>query len=140
MMWDHVIEALRATILADPILSAIYADRVRMATPSGTPFVPKVPILEYLLVGDVENELWAPTIIQFDQWAMKVDDIVASERRLRRLFHVTLPRKFGPVFMWGEYNGGEVLATPDRNGFDGRAIRFRFTPLREGYAGIASGG
>jgi hypothetical protein len=139
MMWDNVIEVIRTTILDDGILAAIYGDRVRMATPSGTPFDPKVPILEYLLVGDTENELWAPTIIQFDQWAPTIDDVVASERRLRRLFHVTLPRKFGPVYMWGEYAGGEVLATPDRNGFDGRAIRFRFTPLRERYAGLASG-
>lgn len=139
MMWDHVIEAIRETILNDGILAGIYGDRVRMATPSGTPFDPKVPILEYLLVGDTENELWAPMIVQFDQWALKIDDVVASERRLRRLFHVTLPRQFGQVYMWGEYAGGEVLATPDRNGFDGRAIRFRFTPLREQYAGIASG-
>lgn len=131
MMWDRVIEACRAVILADAALVAIYADRVRMATPSGTPFVPEVPILEYSVIGDVERDQWAPTIIQFDQWAPDIDQAVASERRLRRIFNPELPQEFAGLFMWAQYVDGTILATPDRNGFSGRAVRFRFTPLRE---------
>lgn len=131
MMWDRVIEACRATIVADDILGPIYGDRVRMASASATPFVPEVPILEYSVIGDVERDQWAPTIIQFDQWAPDVEVAVASERRLRRIFNPELPQEFAGLFMWAQYVDGTVLATPDRNGFAGRAVRFRFTPLRE---------
>lgn len=131
MMWDRVIEALRTVILADAVLAPIYGDRVRMAAASDTPFEPKVPILEYSLIGDVEREQWAPTIIQFDQWAPDDETAVASERRLRRLFNPELPTSYDGLFMWAQYVDGTILATPDRNGFVGRAVRFRFTPLRE---------
>lgn len=131
MMWDRIIEACRATILADAELSAIYGDRVRMATPSGEVFDPPAPLLEYSVIGDVERDQWAPTIIQFDQWARDVEVAVASERRLRRIFNPELPTSFAGLFMWAQYVDGTILATPDRNGFVGRAVRFRFTPLRE---------
>lgn len=131
MMWDRIIEAIRETILADATLRAIYDDRVRMATSSGTPFVPKTPILEYSVIGDVERDQWSPTIIQFDQWAPDVESAIDSERRLRRLFNPELPTSYAGLFMWAQYVDGTILATPDRNGFVGRAVRFRFTPLRE---------
>lgn len=131
MMWDRIIEALRTVILADAVLAPIYGDRVRMASASATPFVPDVPILEYSVIGDVERDQWAPTIIQFDQWAPDVEVAVESERRLRRIFNPELPQHFAGLYMWAQYVDGTVLATPDRNGFAGRAVRFRFTPLRE---------
>lgn len=133
MMWDRVIEALRTVILADPILSAIYGESVRMASASATPFVPNAPVLEYLLIADSVTELWAPVIIQFDQWNPSAEGVVDSERRLRRIFDDVLPREYAGLRMWVQYEGGEVTAMPDRNGFSGRAIRFRFTPLRERY-------
>jgi hypothetical protein len=139
MMWDRVIEAAKAAIQADANLSAIFGDAVRRAAPSTTPFEPKVPILEYTIVTDTENELWAPTIIQFDVWSPDVDRLLAAERGLRRLFTPALPRRYGEVFMWTEFVDGAVLATPDRNGFHGRGLRFRFSPLRERYnPGLAS--
>ncbi len=131
MMWDRVIEACRTVILEDGILAGIYADRVRMATSSGTPFNPKTPVLEYSVIGDVERDQWAPVILQFDQWSPDVETAVASERRLRRIFNPELPQEFAGLFMWAQYVDGTILATPDRNGFVGRAVRFRFTPLRE---------
>lgn len=131
MMWDRVIEACRTVILADADLVAILADRVRMATPTGTPFDPKVPVLEYSLIADAERDQWAPTIIQFDSWAPDPEVAIAIERRLRRIFNPELPREYAGLFMWAQYVDGTILATPDRNGFSGRAVRFRFTPLRE---------
>lgn len=133
MMWDRVIEAIRATVLADPFMKAIYDDRVRMATSSGTPFNPTTPILEYSIIGDVEREQWAPTIIQFDQWAIDPEVVADSERRLRQLFNPELPREYAGLFMFSQYVDGAVLAMPDRNGFSGRAARFRMTPLRALY-------
>lgn len=131
MMWDRVIESFRTIILADVVLAAIYDDRVRMASASATPFSPTTPVLEYSMIADTERDQWAPTIIQFDQWAPDVETTVASERRLRNLFNPELPREYAGLFMWAQYVDGTVLAIPDRNGFAGRAIRFRFTPLRE---------
>lgn len=131
MMWDRVIEAMRATILADADLVAIYGDRVRMATTSATPFNPKTPVLEWTVVGDTEVDQWAPVIVQLDQWAPDIEEVIASERRLRILFNPELPTQYSGLFMWAQYIDGNVLATPDRAGYCGRGVRFRFTPLRE---------
>lgn len=133
MMWDRVIEAARAAIQADPNLSQIFGEAVRMAAASATPFNPKTPVLEYSLIGNTETEIWEPSIIQFDIWTPDVDRMIAAERALRRLFTPALPRAYGAVYMWTEYIDGAVLATPDRNGFYGRGLRFRFSPLRERY-------
>lgn len=134
MNWDRVIEACSTVILADPILSSIYGTRVRMATPSAEVFDPPAPLLEYSVIGDAERgDQWAPTIIQFDQWAREVEVAIASERRLRRLFNPELPATYAGLFMFAQYVDGTILATPDRNGFVGRAVRFRFTPLRDRY-------
>lgn len=139
MMWDRVIEAIRAAILADPVLSQIFGDAVRMATTSAEPFNPPAPLLEYTVLTDTEVEQWAPCLIQFDVWSPDVERMLAGERALRRLFTPTMPTSYGEVYMWSEYIDGAVLATPDRNGFNGRGLRFRFSPLREQYnPGLAS--
>lgn len=130
MMWDHVIKRLRAVIVADDLLRDIYGDDIRMAGTGDH----LVPALEYNLIGDTENELWAPCLIQFDQWHTDPLTVARSERRLRALFHQEVPALYGDVMMWAQYEDGSVLATQDRNGFTGRAVRFRFTPLRERYA------
>lgn len=138
MMWDHVIRRLLASITEDQILSGIYGDRVRWAAVGN--FDSKTPTLEYTLIGDAESELWNPIIIQFDQWAPKMDVVAASERRLRALFHRDLPIVIDGLAMWSQYQDGVTLAAPNRDGFSGRGIRFRFTPIREQYAGLAVGG
>lgn len=140
MMWDQVLERLRVLMLADSALAAIFAERMRMATFTGLPFSPTEPTLEWSLIADTESELWAPCIIQFDLWASEMEQLIAGERRLRTMFHQALPFDIGDgVRVWGEYNDGTILASPSRDGFAGRAIRFRFTPLRSQYAGVPSG-
>lgn len=131
MIWDRAIEAIRAAILADANLTQIFGDAVRMAAASDIPFEPKVPLLEYSVLTDTESEQWAPMIVQFDVWAPDVDRLLAGERALRRLFVPVLPRSYAGLFMLSEYVDGEVLATPDRNGFHGRGLRFKFSPLLE---------
>lgn len=139
MMWDQVLERLKVLLAADVILAAIFAERMRMATFTGLPFSPVEPTLEWSLIGDAEGELWAPCIIQFDLWASEMAELIAGERRLRTMFHQPLPFDIGGgVKVWGEYSDGTMLASPSRDGFAGRAIRFRFTPLRSQYAGVPS--
>lgn len=130
MMWDHVMKKVVAKIIADPELSAIFGDSVRMAGVSDQ----KVPVLEYTLIGDAESELWEPIVIQFDLWTKTAVIGRTAERLMRSRFHKDLPQTIDGVRLWTTYSDGSMLATPDRSSFVGRALRFHFTPLREQYA------
>lgn len=136
MMWDRVIVSILATLEADDTITEIFAERIRMTGSGETPS-PKASLLEYMLIADSERETDAPCVIQFDVWAPKMDVTARAERRIRQLFNRQLPTDFGDGPMWAQYLDGTVLASPDRDGFSGRGIRFRFTPLRERYAGLA---
>lgn len=136
MMWDRVIERLLVIIAEDGILSSEFGDRIRMAGSGAAPS-PRDSLLEYTHIADSEGELWAPCVFQFDIWAPQMARVTVAERRLRQLFNPPLPTDYGGVMMFAQYVDGTMLASPDRNGFSGRGIRFRFTPLRERYAGLA---
>lgn len=134
MMWDRVIEALLLELEADPTIVELFGDRIRM-TGTGAAPSPKASLLEYMLIADSERETEAPCVIQFDAWAPTMDLVARAERRLRQMFNPALPMELegvGPT--WGQYVDGSMLASTDRDGFSGRATRFRFTPLREKYA------
>ncbi len=133
MMWDRVIEALLATLESDPTIVELFDSRIRM-TGTGAAPSPKATLLEFMLIADSERETEAPCVIQFDAWAPTMDEVARAERRLRQLFNRSLPEDFGAGPMWAQYVDGSMLASPDRDGFSGRATRFRFTPLREKYA------
>ncbi len=129
MKWDQVIRVATAAVLADPVLAGIYGQNVvYLGTARHA-----VPLLEVMLIADSETELWAPCTLQWDQWCETMDALRASERRLRLLFHQDLPISLGGVGMWVQYVDGAELVSPDRDGFFGRAIRFRYTPLRAQY-------
>ena len=130
MKWHQLMNQLKDVVLADPVLSSIYGTSMRMAGVGDV----QAPLLEWMLIADSENELWAPTVIQFDQWTGDMPTLARSEQRLRRLFHLDLPATFGTITCWAQYVDGESLAAPDRDGYYARAIRFRFTPLRDRYA------
>ena len=129
MKWDAVLVALTDVVTQDTALVAVYGDAMRMA---GTD-THRVPVLEWFLVADGEDELWDNITVQLDQWTATAADLWASERRLRQLFHQELPASMGGMSMWMQYQDGAALTVPDRDGYFGRAIRFKFTPLRELY-------
>lgn len=129
MKWFQVIEEVQAVIMAESALTDIYGDNVRM---NGTATF-QVPCLEMQIIGDVERETDNPILVQIDQWCRSMDELARSEQVLRRWFHVDVPRSFGGLMMWAEYEDGESLASPDRDNVFARAIRFRFTPLRDRY-------
>lgn len=133
MMWAEVLKRILSVCSADPVLASIYGTKMRL-TGTGDH---EVPLLEWMLIGDTEEELWAPCIVQFDQWTKTMGDLALSEGQLRRLFHLDLPAEIGGVLMFSQYQDGDSLAVPDRNGYYGRAIRFRISPLRRRYAAPA---
>lgn len=134
MMWDQVMERVVASILADSMLAGIYASHVRMAGTGEQ----QVPGIEWTLIGDTEGELWAPMIVQFDLWHSNAETLRASERRLRGMFHVNVMLQLDDLKLFSSYNDGAMLATPDRSGYHGRAIRFTMIPLRSQYARVPS--
>lgn len=136
MMWDRVIARLREVLLADAKIDELFGDRIRM-TGSGSAPSPAASLLEYMLIADTERETDAPCVIQFDVWAPTMEQTTAGERRLRQLFNRELPVDYGEGPMWAQYVDGSMLASPNRDGFSGRGVRFRFTPLRERYARLA---
>lgn len=135
-MWDRVLAAIAAVCAADDVLISVYGGSMRLAGTGDH----RVPLLEFQLIGDGETELWAPCTIQFDQFTKDdtaidgMAQLIASEQRLRALYHTDLPVDINGVGMFCEYAGGDVLASPSRDGYYGRAIRFRLTPLRRQYA------
>ena len=95
MRWDAVGRAIAAEAAADPVLAGIYGPWVRMNA-GAQDF--HVPGLEWSLVTDSASELWEPCIIQWDQWVDDFDDLVISERALRRLFDHALDVEIGGVY------------------------------------------
>jgi hypothetical protein len=129
MKWDQVVKVVSDTVTGDTVLLAIYGAKMRY-TGTGAH---EHPLLEFQFIADAEDELWNPCTLQFDQWTDTLETLRASERRLRRLFHDDMPTTFGGLTMWAQYVDGDTLTMPDRDGYYGRALRFRYTPLREQY-------
>lgn len=132
MMWDYIITQIIALLRLDSVMQAVYGENIRMAA-TGEQLVPG---LQLTLLGDTVQELWAPMLIQFDQFIAHSDStsLKRSEHRLRGLFHRDLPIQLGDVQAWVHYEDSTTLQMPDRSGILGRAIRFRITPLRLQYA------
>jgi hypothetical protein len=129
MQWYAILERLAALLRTDPVLVGLYGDRMRLMGTGAH----AVPMLEWMLVADAETELWEPCTIQIDQWVTASAALEASERRLRELLHHETPIAFGGITTWAQYLDGQILASPDRDGYIGRAVRFRLTPIRERY-------
>lgn len=129
-MWDYVMQHVRQLIITDATLLEVFAGNYRKAGVGDL----TTPLIEWTLIGDVETELWAPLIVQFDLWTKSADAARRGERRFRAMFHKDTSIVFDGYTMFSEYEGGTDLATPERSGFIGRALRFRFTPLRQQYA------
>lgn len=129
MKWAQVQALILDAIKEDAQFPSLYQSNIRMGGTQKT----VAPVLEMWVIGDGESELWSTVTIQFDQWCLTMDDLVKSEQRLRRKFHRDLPVLFDEVRMWCQYLDGASLASPDRDSYFARAIRFRFTPLRDRY-------
>lgn len=129
MRWHDVLVAIGQAAATDEVLMGIYGSNIRMAGKHKH----VVPALDYRLITDTEQEQWAPHIVQFDQWTNTLDELAASDRRLRFLFNQDVPVQIGELYTWAVFTEGADLVTPDDWNYFGRGTRFRFTPLREQY-------
>jgi hypothetical protein len=132
--WDYVIAEAVDLAAADAALVGIFGTAMYYAGSRTY----AVPSLEHQLITETEGELWNPMIVQWDIWTRTMAETLTAERRLRVLFHQELPITIGGMPMWCQYEDGEGLSTPDRDNVYGRAVRFRFTPLRSLYDPVPS--
>lgn len=127
MRWDDVLLVTSEAVMADITLVGIYGDNVRLKGSQ----VHTVPGLEYTLISDVETELFEPVVIQWDQYAPTLEDLISGERALRRLFDQELQVSIGGVPMFCEFIDGVELEAPSGDNCYARAVRFSFHPIRE---------
>lgn len=130
MRWDAVAIAIGQAAANDATLLEIYgAANIRQKAAAQDHLTPG---LGFWLVTDAGTELWEPQIWQWDQWCDTWEDLVASERALRKLFDHDLEVTIQGVYMFSVFTeGAELTDDPDRAGFYGRAVRFRYSPIRE---------
>ena len=127
MRWAAVIGAISKVAAADPALVAIYGTAIRMNAGAQDY---QMPGLEYQIIADSATELWEPVIIQWDQFTESLEDLVDSERALRKLFDHAFPVTMYGVYMWSEFEEGSELQSPSRENVFSRTVRFRYTPIR----------
>jgi hypothetical protein len=129
MRWPEVLEAIATEAAGDSVLELIYGDAIRQAGSAEY----AIPSLEHTLIADSEVEQWAPHTVQWDQFCATQAALIESERALMRLFNHDVPVEIGGLMMWSLFLEGAELSAPDRDGVHARAVRFRFTPIRERY-------
>jgi hypothetical protein len=133
MRWPEVVTVLLDTVEADPVLSGIFGVDIYRAGDRKL----KVPALEYTIISDTEEENFNPLRIQWDVFVRMDADLVAAERRLRRLFHHDLPTEIGGITMWAEYVARQDMQGL-MDGIRGSSTDFRFTPVRSRYVWAGS--
>jgi hypothetical protein len=130
MRWDPVARSMASVIAARPVINGIYGEFVRMASGSANH---RVPLLEYRIITNTEMEQWEPIVIQWDQWTDTYEELVASERELMDVLHREEEVWLGDVMVLTKFLDGAELADPDRQGYFGRAIRFRLVAIADRY-------
>lgn len=128
MRWPDVLLGVAGVAKVDSVLVPIYGNAIRLQGADAH----TVPSLDLLLVSDQETELWEPIVIQWSQWTTSLDDLIASERRLRDLFVHEFATDVGGVTVFSEFLDGVALESPTRDNVHGRAIRIALEPLRSG--------
>lgn len=130
MMWDQVMERVLAMLQANETLAGLFDDHFQMAGSSQL----KIPSVEYTILSDVNVEIWSPMLVQIDVWTKKAEDSRNAERIIRSLLDQRTSVQWDGVTVIASYTDGAFLSTPDRAGFIGRGLRFRFSALRQQYS------
>jgi hypothetical protein len=128
--WPFVIEFWTARIYADAALLSVMGTRPWLfAAQSARPV--KVPSIEYLMIGDTEEENFNPILVQVDLWApaAKAKQI---EQRIHNLTHRNVSQDLGGEWVWlrkldyrtGSYDGPE-------KGVIHRILDYEFKPVKQ---------
>lgn len=131
MMWDDVMTRVLALLDTNATLHDLFGGKMRMVS-EGSKL--EVPSLEYTILTDTNAELFEPMLVQIDLWTLRADQNRLAERIVRNLLDQRTSVRWTDVVALSEFTDGAFLSTPDRAGFIGRGLRFRFTPLKQQYA------
>ena len=128
MKWDATIAALIARLEADTELITLLGgphiyrrDEVRE---------PHFPSVTYTIVTSVLTETMEPVITQWDIFAGSMSQLVAIERRLRRLLHWVGWRDVGGVMLSSVYEESRDHPPPAPGRWH-RSLDFRHQPVRD---------
>lgn len=128
MRWPSAIAALLARAESDTeLMTVLGGPRVYRA---GEYREIQVPSVAYTVVTSVLTETMEPAITQWDIFADSMDQLVAIERRLRRLYHWTGWRQIGGVTMSSLYEASRDHPPPVPGRWH-RSIDFRHQPVRD---------
>jgi hypothetical protein len=135
MMWDVVIEAWLADVLADDdLVTALGGTHIY---PAQAARLVRVPSVEWLVIVDREEELHNPITVQVDYWAKGTTLAATIERRIRRLTHRDVARVWtfdGVQYrLWTRYIDSRTHDYPADPGVLHRSLDYEFRPLREKY-------
>lgn len=127
MKWDAAISALIGLLEADTELIGIL----------GGPHIyrlqevrePRFPSVTYTIVTSVLTETMEPVITQWDIFAGSMSQLVAIERRLRRLLHWVGWRDVGGMMLSSTYEESRDHPPPAPGRWH-RSLDFRHQPVR----------
>ena len=127
MKWDAAIAALIARLEADTelmqLLGGPHIYRSREVRE------PRIPSVTYTIVTSVLTETMEPVITQWDIFAGSMSQLVAIERRLRRLLHWVGWRDVGGVRLSSVYEESRDHPPPAPGRWH-RSLDFRHQPVR----------
>lgn len=126
MRWADVLVAIYAITSTDSTLGGIYGDNIRQRGSQAH----VIPSLDFWLVSNTMAEVMEPIVVQFDQWAGTLDDLVLSESRLLYLFDEDLAMTIGGITILSAFTDGAQLDSPTDDNVNGRALRFEMEPVR----------
>jgi hypothetical protein len=133
MMWDAVVQAWLADLLADSDLTTALGGAHVYPAQAARPV--RVPSVEWHPVMDIEDELHNRITVQVDYWAKGTVLAATIERRIRRLTHRDVARVWvfgGESFrLWTRYIDSRPHDYPADPGVLHRSLDFEFRPLRE---------
>lgn len=135
MMWDEILPLWVALLNGDAELVAELGGERIYPAQSARPV--EIPSVEYTLpFSDVEEENFNPFTVQMDYWARGVPSAAVIERRIRAITHRDTAREIEGYRLWTQYQDSRSHEYPAELGVVHRSLDFRFTPLRDKYAGI----
>jgi hypothetical protein len=159
MMWDVVVAAWHALLLADTDLMAalngvaVTPEEAAEMDPAdlqealalshiypaqaARPVV--VPSVEWSLIGDREVSLFNPLTLQVDYWCRGMGRASTIEWRIRTLSHRDTSRVMGGIRLWTRYLDSRNHDYPADPGVLHRSLDLQLEPLRARYATITGG-
>lgn len=125
--WDVVIQAVVAAVQSDADLIATLGTVT--VTPAEDSVEQAVNTFRYMVISDLEEEVYNPIVLQIEYRARNRATAVVMDKRLRRILDHKTPRVFGGLEMATTYQDSREMADI-LPGTVRRSLDFRFEPTR----------